>query len=125
MTAILYVEDDATLASTVIRLIKRTIPEARVIHTLSVDAAITALGLVQVALVISDFNVFGPKTGGDLLDHVQAMRNPPPFLFVSSDERCAGRGVPWLEKPASAAALREAVLVASDPPKVVMEVACV
>ena len=122
MTIILHVEDDLTIASTVARLLKRTLPEVRVIHTLTVDAAITALGICQVQLVLSDYKVFGSKTGADLLEHVQAMRNPPPFVFLSSDERCADRSVPWLQKPASATAIRYAVLVAIDPPKVVVDI---
>ena len=122
MSTILYVEDDLVLAKTVERMLGRIAPDARVIHLLSVDAAIKVLGLVRVDLVLSDFNVFGPKTGLDLLEHVVALHIPTPFIFLSSDERCEGRGVPWLRKPCPPSHIRDAVMAVLDPPKVVMEV---
>jgi CheY-like chemotaxis protein len=124
---ILLVEDDLTVARMLERLIRRTVSQAcEVVHRTTAQAAILCLRLCgedQYALVVSDFNL-EQGTGGDVLAFRDSMANPPPFIFLSSDERCRGRGVPVLQKPCEPSAIRGAVLAAIDPPKVVMEVAC-
>lgn len=120
---VLLVEDDATIARATEKLIRRAAQSAcEVIVVDSAEAAILLIGCEDFDLVVSDYNLAGPRTGADVLAAVQADARRTPFLFVSSDETIASLGVPYLEKPCSPSALRTTVReLLEDPPKVVRE----
>lgn len=65
----------------------------------------------QFDLVISDWNLIGPRTGGDVLEWIEthASHLVRRFLFLSSDEAAKGRGVPWVEKGTDVPVLRSTI----------------
>ncbi len=81
------------------------------------DNAASAIELLAAGgfdVVISDYNLRGPATGADVLAWSKSQPAPPPFVFVASDERAGELGVPYLEKPASPAAIIATIKAATD-----------
>lgn len=113
MIRVLLVEDDHAIARSVERLIRRALTQStEIVHRATAEQAITCLRLAgedPYTLVISDCNLSGTQTGLDVLAAAREYAPQTKFMFVSSDDRCAGQGVPFLEKPASSE-LRAAVL---------------
>jgi CheY-like chemotaxis protein len=105
MTRILYVEDDALVARSVMRCIRAIVPDVDVTHVDDYEQAITCLQGAAFDVVLSDYDL-APGTrgsGGSLLTWIE--KNLPDlkqhFVFLSSNDACGERGVPWLEKPAT------------------------
>jgi len=112
MIRILYIEDDALLAKSMLRLFEVGFPAALITHADHYDAAITHLKAGHFDIVLSDFNLFpGSRNGGDVLrwieQHKPELRSR--FVFLSANERCADHGVPWLEKPCPWPALTKTI----------------
>lgn len=125
VTRILIVEDEIAIARATERLIRRVVTTAvEVVAVVTGEAAMARLTSSSFDAIISDCNLLpGGATGLDVLAASRALPNPPRFLFLTSDERCEGRGVPFLSKPASPSELRAAIakLLDIDQPKVVKE----
>lgn len=115
---VLHVEDEPSISRAVASTLRRAGYE--VISVATAEAAFIVLGSRSVDVVVSDFNLAGFGNGADVLACARALRQPPAFLFVSSDERAGSLGVPWIEKPCGMAAI-QAALALLDPPKVVRE----
>jgi len=105
MTRILYIEDDALVARSVMRCIRSIVPDAKVTHVDDYDRAVACLEGAAFDVVLSDYDL-APGTrgsGGSLLTWIE--KNQPAlkqrFIFLSSNDACGARGVPWLEKPAT------------------------
>lgn len=114
---VLIVEDDAQLRRVLIRLMRHMFDDIDPWAAESADQAIEYLREAALDrpfdLVISDFNLLGTRTGGDIIewirDHASYLENR--FLFLSSDERAKKFHRNWLPKPAEAADLRAAIQV--------------
>lgn len=111
MIHVLYIEDDEVLARSTLRFFRRYFPDAVVSRVDSSAAAVACLQSVQFDVVLSDFDLGAGGSGGSVLAWIE--QNQPHlltrFLFLSSNVACAGRGVPWLEKPCSLAVLAAAI----------------
>jgi CheY-like chemotaxis protein len=125
VTRILIVEDDHEVARLVERLIRRTAASAlEIVRVVTGEAAIALLTTCDpFDAVVSDCHLGGGATGLDVLAVSRALPTPPPFLFLTSDERAQGLGVPCLAKPCSLNEIRAALakLLDVDQPKVVKE----
>lgn len=108
---VLYIEDDEVLARSILRFFRRYFPDAVVSRVDSCDAAVACLKSIQFDVVLSDFDLAAGGSGGDVLTWIEQSQPhlKPRFLFLSGDDACAERGVPWLEKPCSLAALAAAI----------------
>lgn len=111
MIHVLYIEDNELLARSTLRFFRRCYPDAVVSHVDRDDDAIACLQSVQFDLVLSDYDLGGGGSGGDVLAWIE--QHQPHlmtrFIFLSSNVACAGRGVPWLEKPCSLSSLAAAI----------------
>jgi len=102
----LVIEDDASIRRTLIHALRRTFPG---VNTIVAESADEAIALLQESacegpafdLITSDFNLLGTRTGGDVLDWIQAHLShlESRFVFVSGNDAIRLRGVPYLEKP--------------------------
>jgi CheY-like chemotaxis protein len=101
MIHVLYVEDDAALARSLLRFFQRRFPDAVVSRVDGAAAAVACLQSVQFDLVLSDLDLGPGGSGGDVLAWIEQHQPhlKARFIFLSGDAACAGRGVPWLEKP--------------------------
>lgn len=91
---ILHVEDDLLVQKAVARLLRPN----RITSVASVTDAIVCLGAVQFGVVITDYNLVGPQTGGDLIRwiklHLPHM-GPRTILFSGNPDaaQCCARVV--------------------------------
>jgi CheY-like chemotaxis protein len=112
----LVVEDDANVRRATISIVRRTFPGVDIIAAESADEAI---GLLEESackgppfdLIVSDYNLLGTRTGGDVLDWIQAHLSylEKRFVFLASDDAIRLRGVPFFEKPCDINELRVAL----------------
>lgn len=111
MIHVLYIEDNDLLARSTLRFLRRHYPDAVVSHVDRDDAAVACLQAVQFDVVLSDYDLGPGGSGGNVLAWIEQYQPHlmTRFLFLSSDPSCAGRGVPWLEKPCSLASLVAAI----------------
>lgn len=111
---VLVIEDSAIIRRTLIGALCRMFPG---VDTITAESADEAIALLQESacegpafdLITSDYNLLGTRTGGDVLDWIQAHLShlESRFVFVSGNEAIRLRGVPFLEKPFVFADLRE------------------
>lgn len=109
----LVVEDDANVRRSTISILRRTFPG---IDTIAAESADEAIGLLEESacegpafdLVVSDYNLLGVRTGGDVLDWIQAHLSylEKRFVFIASDDAIRLRGVPYFDKPCDLNELR-------------------
>ena len=116
---ILLVEDDALIRAALHRALRRNFDVTRVYSATSVIDAIDILrGDDPIDLVISDFNLVGVPTGGDLVEwvinHMPALGTR--FMFFSSDELAHNYHMPVVTKPASTDSIIRAVKVFLEQP---------
>lgn len=110
---VLVIEDSAPLRRAIIGILRRTFPG---VDTLAAETADDAIALLEQSackgpafdLVISDYNLLGWRTGGDVLDWIQAHLSylERRFVFLSSDPAIQLRGVPFFDKPCDLDAFR-------------------
>lgn len=112
---ILYIEDDANLRRAILRGLHRMYDDALIKIT---DNSDDAIQMIQEAtldkpydLVISDFNLLGHGTGGDILEWIKehASYLEPRFLFLTSDMRASEMHYNFVEKPCDSSTLRTAI----------------
>lgn len=114
---VLIVEDHAAIARGHEHLVRRHLTHigcaSEVVITDTAEAAIAKLAVENFDLVISDFDLAGTGTGGDVLRAVRADLDRPRFVFVSGSDDAAilaaKHGVPYLDKPCSPTDLRNAI----------------
>jgi CheY-like chemotaxis protein len=111
MIHVLYIEDDELLARSTLRFFRRHYPDAVVSHVDNSVAAVACLQSAQFDVVLSDFDLAAGGSGDSVLTWIEQNQPhlKPRFLFLSGNAACADRGVPWLEKPCSLAALAAAI----------------
>lgn len=111
MIHVLYIEDDEMLARSTLRFFRRYFPDAVVSRADNSAAAIACLQSVQFDVVLSDFDLRAGGSGGIVLSWIEQSQPHllTRFIFLSGNAACAGRGVPWLEKPCSPATLAAAI----------------
>ena len=100
---VLHVEDDASVARAVGRMLRRDGYE--VVSVATAEDALLELGARRFDVIVSDFNLAGLGSGADVL----AACGSTPFLFLTSDDRAGGLGVLRLEKPCAPSAIRAAI----------------
>jgi two-component SAPR family response regulator len=101
---VLHVDDDETITRAVARVLRKAGYHVVSVHT--ADEAIVQLSFaIEFDVVVSDFDLKSGGTGAEVL----LAAGTVPFMFLCSDERADAFGVPRLDKPASATAIREAV----------------
>ena len=117
---VLVVEDDTTLRSLAVELLKRLGYRALAAGT-ATDALDLLVANPEVSLLLADMVLPGGKNGAQLARDVQRLRPSLPVLFMSGYTENAvihnGRldaGVRLLEKPFTIAALASAVRRALD-----------
>lgn len=116
---ILLLEDEPMIAKGTTRMLGRAFPGVPVTVVDNVDEAIAHLKHHDVTLVVSDYDVLGDKTGGDLFRWVQA--NKPElvehYVFFSGNEAAveALGHHRFLPKPAGLAEFKAAVLGGPTP----------
>lgn len=109
---VLVIEDNITVRRMIIRLLRRMFDDARVEAAAYADEAITLIMTSTLDrpydLVISDFNLLGGRTGGDVLAWVRehASYLEPRFLFFTSDDRAAKLHKNYVEKSHDTTELR-------------------
>lgn len=88
MTTILLIEDNPGLQRMNLRMLRRLFPAHRIAAASTAEQAITALRQGGVALVVSDFDLEGYATGGDVLAWVRAHQPElvERFVFWSGNE---------------------------------------
>ncbi len=103
---ILVVEDNANISRMLNNMLRRIFPGATTTTVASADEAIahlrdSACEGPTFDLVTCDYDLVGVRTGGDVLDWVQAHLShlERRFVFVSGNDAIRQRGVPFLEKP--------------------------
>lgn len=103
---ILHIEDDKGIQALTRRMLERNF-KAVVVTVESGDEAMAVMGTRSWAAVVSDWNVSGSKTGGDVY-HLVQVEYPaiaPRYVFMSDDksaaELCDQEGLPYVEKPAT------------------------
>lgn len=112
---ILVIEDDASIRRFVIGLLRRMFAGAAIEATEFADEAIALIKAATLDrpydFVISDYNLVGLRTGGDVLEWIKdhASYLEPRFLFFSSDEKAAALHKHYIEKPCDTTALRAAI----------------
>lgn len=115
MLRILYVEDDANLRKTVIRMFRRFFADVDVKLAESVDEAIdhlkTSTSTAMFDLVVSDYDLLGTRKGSELLAWIRVHMSylEPRFVFLSGNEAAGKHGVLWLEKPCESSVLHAAL----------------
>lgn len=112
---ILLIEDDATIRRAVTRLLRRMFDGALIQAAESADEAIDLIKEATLDrpfdLVISDFNLLGGPTGGDVLEWIRehATYLEPRFVFLTDNETAKAMHKNYVEKPCEAATLRTAI----------------
>lgn len=112
---VLIVEDNEQIQRTLGRLLRRQFGDVDLCIADNADLAIEHLTASvldrEFDLVISDWNLVGPRTGGDVLHWIgeHASHLAKRFLFVSSDDAAQGHGVPWLDKGGDITELRTTI----------------
>lgn len=116
---ILLLEDEPMIAKGTTRMLGRVFPGVPVTVIDNVDEAIAHLKHHDVTLVVSDYDVLGDKTGGDLFNWVQANRPElvDGYVFFSGNEAAveALGHHRFLPKPAGLAEFKAAVLGGPTP----------
>jgi DNA-binding response OmpR family regulator len=100
---ILHVEDDPLVARAIASVLRRAGYD--VVSASTFGDAVLALKRSYFDAIVSDFNLGGAATGADVL----AFAGATPFMFLTSDDRADGLGVPRFDKPCAPAAIREAL----------------
>jgi len=104
VTPILLIEDDAQLARSTTRWLRRVFPDAFIAHAYDANQAILLLttnpGTWQI--VVSDYDLGGGRGGDDVLRFLQrsAPELVPHFVFFSSSPE-ARELAPTIDKPSS------------------------
>lgn len=82
---ILLVEDQPDIRQKTTRFLLRAFPDAFVLHAATASQAIAVIASEAVDLVVSDFELEGVETGGDLLAWVRRQRPAleDRFVFLS------------------------------------------
>jgi DNA-binding NarL/FixJ family response regulator len=111
----LVIEDEPSIRRALLSFLRRMFPEAELHAVDSADGAIEQLRNALLDkpfdLIISDFNLVGPRTGGDVLEwiHIHATYLVDRFVFLTSDDRARRLHPRFLEKPCDPATLRAAI----------------
>jgi DNA-binding response OmpR family regulator len=109
---ILVIEDEPNLRRTIMRMLRRMFGEVDMHGVDNADEAINQLRDAMLDkpfdLVLSDFNLVGPRTGGDVLEwiHTHASYLVDRFVFLTSDDRARQLHPRYLEKPCEPDVLR-------------------
>lgn len=107
-TMVLLIEDDPVLQRTTTRMIRKIYPDARVIVADNADAAIADLQVHDIEVVVSDYDLLGNKTGGDVFRWVQA--NKPQlvdrYVFFTGNDAPESMHYRYVRKPADVAELK-------------------
>jgi CheY-like chemotaxis protein len=121
---VLVIEDSPSIHRAYERILKRWFPDVDVWISDNADLAISYIGMFIVPLrqahgaplknfdlIISDYNLHGDKTGGDVLAWIKANRPElaARFLFVSTDPKIFELHDTALEKPATPDQLRKEI----------------
>jgi DNA-binding NarL/FixJ family response regulator len=115
----LIIEDDRLIQQMLARLLRRTYDTPEFVVVDNADRAITELKNSMFDghfdLIISDYNLVGPKTGGDVFAWIKEQDEPEwidRFLFFSATDEIDLRKLHYqvLAKPASVGALRMEIL---------------
>lgn len=102
---ILHIEDDVGIQASTKRMLERVF-NAVVVTAGSGEEALAVVGTQSWDAVMSDWNLGGPTTGGDVYNLVQVEypHIAPRYVFMSDSEAaatlCAAEGLPYVEKPA-------------------------
>jgi CheY-like chemotaxis protein len=88
---ILLIEDDPRLQRSTSRWIKKLYPTARLLVADNAPAAIGNLQTHDVTLIVSDFDLIGPQTGGDVFAWVRAQQPHlvDRFVFFTGNSQAA------------------------------------
>jgi DNA-binding NtrC family response regulator len=111
---ILHIEDDSDIASAMERLLRREFG-AKVVTATSGEAAIKAVNSTEFDLVISDWNIEGSMTGGDIYNLIQVEypKVSSRYMFMSDSRLaellCAAADLEFVEKPSTTHKILEAV----------------
>lgn len=112
---LLYVEDEAMVRTPVIRTLRRLFGDLDIKVAESADEAIALLreGMTDHAydVVLSDYNLLGGQTGGDILAWVKTHASylEARFLFLSGNPVVYKLHPHVLDKPCTSAELRAAI----------------
>jgi len=112
-TKILVIEDEPAIARAHGRVLSRLLDGCEITTVNSAALAIAELSSgTSFALILSDFDLIGAGTGGDVLLWVRAQAPATPFLFCSGNEAIEMLGVPYIAKPCFPNELRAAIVAA-------------
>jgi CheY-like chemotaxis protein len=107
-TMVLLIEDDPALQRSTTRMIRKIYPDARVIVADNADAAIADLQVHDIEVVVSDYDLIGNKTGGDVFTWVQA--NQPHlvdhYVFFTGNDAPQAMHYRFVQKPADVSELK-------------------
>jgi len=112
---VLLVEDCADIQRVLARLLRRQYGDVDVWVSDNADLAIEYLKESvlerEFDLIICDWNLIGPRTGGDVLEWVETHVSHlvKRFLFLTSDESAQDRGVPCVAKGSDVPVLRSTI----------------
>lgn len=110
---ILVIEDEPTIARGHERVLRRLLGPCEITTVNSAERAIAELSSgATFALILSDYDLLGNGTGGDVLLWVLAQSPSTPFLFCSGNELVEDLGAPFIAKPCGATELRAAITAA-------------
>lgn len=102
---ILHIEDNVPVQILTRRMLQRVF-QAVVVTVTSGKEAMDAMGTRSWAAVVSDWNVEGSETGGDVYHRVlvEYPAVAPRYIFMSDSklaaELCEREGLPYVQKPA-------------------------
>jgi len=111
----LIVEDDASIRRAIIRTLRRMFDGIHICAAESADEAIDYLREAVLDrpfdLIISDWDLLGGQTGGDVLEWIRehASQLEPRFMFLSGNEAIQNQRVRFIEKPCDTATLKAAI----------------
>lgn len=103
---ILHIEDNSDIQKAMRRLLEKVF-SATVTTVDSGAAAMAVMGSADWAAVLSDWNIIGGMTGGDVYNLVRAdyPHLASKYVFMSDDQLAAAMaakyGLGWVEKPAT------------------------
>lgn len=120
---VLFIEDNENVRRTLLGVLRRTLPGATFDTAESADEAIerlkdSACTGPSYDLVISDYNLVGVCTGGDVLTWIQEHLSylVSRFVFLTSQtDAVRDRGVPYFDKPFDVSAFKQTLIKITQP----------
>lgn len=99
---ILLVEDDQALQRATVRMLRIVRADAQVLLAQTYDEAVAHLAVnPELGLILCDYNLIGPKTGGDVLEWIKTNRPElvEKFVFVSGNDEVRKLHDRYIVKP--------------------------